>query len=271
MKNSNLYVNVSVANIYSGATFTSEVVTQALLGESLEVLKIEGEWAFVKQWDNYKGWIKQFFTVKPNSEFMERIDGDSKIIVGDLFGVVRKEPNSSSTIVRDLVYGNDLPILENTNGWSRVFLPDGEKGWTSVKPQAASTGDIRHYLVQEASRFLGIQYFWGGKSPKGFDCSGFVQTVMKSAGIHLPRDTHLQADYIKLELIPFENREKGDLIFFSNNEERVRHVAMSIGGERFIHCSGFVKINSFDKDDRLYNNELCKTVTSVKSIKRWCN
>lgn len=271
MKNSNLYVNVSVANIYSGATFTSEVVTQTLLGESLEVLKIEGEWAFVKQWDNYKGWINQFFTVTPDRKFVERIEGNSKMIVGDLFGVVRKEPNSSSTIMRDLVYGNNLPILENKNEWMQVLLPDGEKGWTSVKPQDFSVNDMRHYLVQEASRFLGIQYFWGGKSPKGFDCSGFLQTVMKSGGIHLPRDTQMQEDCVKLESIPYEKHQKGDLIFFSNNEERVIHVAMSMGGERFIHCSGFVKINSFDKDDRLYNDELSNTVTSVKSIKRWCH
>ncbi len=270
MKNSNLYVNVSVANIYGEAAFTSEVVTQALLGESLEVLKIEGEWAFVKQWDNYEGWINQFFTVTTDRKFVERIEGNSKMIVGDLFGVVCKEPNSSSTIIRDLVYGNNLPILENKNGWKRVFLPDGEEGWTYVKPQDFSANDMRHYLVQEASRFLGIQYFWGGKTPKGFDCSGFVQTVMKSVGIHLPRDTQMQEDYAILEIIPFEKHQKGDLIFFSNNKDWVNHVAMSIGGERFIHSSGFVKIESFD-NGRLYNDELSKNVTSVKSIKRWCH
>ncbi|MCH8011177.1 MAG: C40 family peptidase [Candidatus Marinimicrobia bacterium] len=271
MENSNLYVNVSVANIYGEAAFTSEVVTQALLGESLEVLKIEGEWAFVKQWDNYEGWINQFFTVTPNSEFLRRIDGNSKIIVGDLFGVVCKEPNSSSTIIRDLVYGNNLPILENKNEWMQVLLPNGEKGWTSVKPQDFSANDMRHYLVQEASRFIGIQYFWGGKSPKGFDCSGFVQTVMKSAGIHLPRDTQMQEDCVKLESIPYAKHQKGDLIFFSNNKDWVNHVAISTGGDKFIHCSGFVKIASFDKDDRLYDDQLSKTVTSVKSIKRRCH
>ncbi|MEE9166902.1 MAG: C40 family peptidase [Candidatus Neomarinimicrobiota bacterium] len=273
MKNSEksgLFVNVSVASIHAKAEFASEVVTQALLGEELEVLEINSEWLKIRQWDGYEGWLNQFFGARVSEEYLAGVKSDQAMIVGDLFGDVYEEADRTMPVVRDLVYGDRLVSLEDKNGWRQVLLPDGESGWTDSGPQRDFSVHLRETLVKEARRFLGIQYLWGGKSPKGFDCSGFVQTVMKQR-IPLPRDTHLQVDHPGLEDIGPEEVEKGDLIFFGTNGRSVDHVAISLGGDEFIHCSGFVKIDTLDVDSARSSDRSKRRIVVVKSIERYCN
>lgn len=264
-----LSVNVSVASIYGEPRFGSEVVTQALMGEELEVLEEEPEWFKVRQWDGYVGWIHEFFGARVTEEHLSAVESDQTVIVGDLFGYVYEGNSRSFPVIRDLVYGDSLVSLEIRDGWRRVLLPDGKMGWTDTQPMNECSGDMREFLVGEARRFLGVQYLWGGKSPKGFDCSGFVQTVMKHC-IPLPRDAHMQASYAELEDIGLGEVEKGDLIFFAKNGGRIDHVAISVGKDEFIHCSGFVRMGTFDINSRLSRDRFERRIVLAKSIERCC-
>lgn len=95
----------------------------------------------------------------------------------------------------------------------------------------ASATQLRFNILRDAYRFIGTRYRWGGTSPRGFDCSGFVQYVLNMNGIAVARtarDMQLELPAISAgELLP------GDLVFF----DRPDHVGIYIGQGRFIHAS----------------------------------
>ena len=90
-------------------------------------------------------------------------------------------------------------------------------------------------IIDLAQQFLGVPYVWGGSSPRGFDCSGFVQYVYAQKGIHLPRTADIQATagqpVSKSELQP------GDLVFFAGDYVNISHVGIYVGNGQMIHAS----------------------------------
>ena len=89
-------------------------------------------------------------------------------------------------------------------------------------------------IVNEAMKYIGVPYKWGGTSPEAFDCSGLVQYVCNSLGIEVDRVTHEQVTngyhVEKGNLLP------GDLIFFTDETDYVHHVGIYIGDNKFIHA-----------------------------------
>ncbi len=102
-------------------------------------------------------------------------------------------------------------------------------------------------LVDVASRFLGTPYSWGGTSPSGFDCSGFVWYVYRKAGLPVPRDMwgQLQSG----SRVPRANLQPGDIVFFAGTYEAgLSHDGIYIGAGRFIHAADYglgVIVSSF--------------------------
>jgi len=115
--------------------------------------------------------------------------------------------------------------------------------------------------VRTGKQFMGVPYVWGGTSSKGLDCSGFTKLVYFLHGVILQRDASQQVLNGKLidEKGDFSNAQKGDLVFFGtkatpeNPKERVVHVGIYIGDMKFIHASDYIRINSFDPADPLYD------------------
>ncbi len=105
-------------------------------------------------------------------------------------------------------------------------------------------------VVDIALYYLGVPYVWGGASPSGFDCSGFVQYVYKQVGVSLPRTS--QSQFRIGEHIPPERTdllEPGDLVFFGTGGDpsRVHHVGIYIGGGEYVHApytGTVVRVNS---------------------------
>ncbi len=90
---------------------------------------------------------------------------------------------------------------------------------------------IRH----TALRYLGVPYSWGGTGFGGVDCSGFVQSVFASNGIHLPRMADEQ--FAVGKRIAMSLLLPGDLVFFETYTSGASHVGIYIGGGKFIHAS----------------------------------
>ncbi len=104
-----------------------------------------------------------------------------------------------------------------------------------VSPNRGATKEASNILLT-AKKYLGVRYVYGGESPKGFDCSGFVQYVFEKHGISLPRSSSQQATVgVKVSK---SQAKPGDLVFFNTGGGRgISHVGIYLGSNKFIHAS----------------------------------
>ncbi len=229
---------VAVADLRAEPAPESELVDQSHYGERLTVLGERDGWLWVQGDDHYFGWVAR----EDTSELVERT---TEIRVVVLRAEVRDEPDASSPPVALLPAGSTLLRWRHQGEWVETEL-----GWFRaadlVEPadllNRATTPDD---LIATARAFLGTPYLWGGTSGHGIDCSGFVQQVYRLNGVGLGRDADQQA----LEGRAANPPSAGDLLFFGS--PTVTHVAMSLGGDDFIHApmrSGFVEERKIGAD-----------------------
>jgi peptidoglycan DL-endopeptidase CwlO len=106
----------------------------------------------------------------------------------------------------------------------------------------ARTSRMATRLTRSALRFLGTPYVFGGESPNGFDCSGYVQYVFARFGVKIPRMADSQyyaGKRISGRLSP------GDLVFFQTYLPGPSHVGIYLGNGKFVHSAGRgVKVTS---------------------------
>ena len=96
-------------------------------------------------------------------------------------------------------------------------------------------------VVGIALRYLGVPYRWGGASPSGFDCSGFLVYVFAKVGVYLPHSSYMQ--FRLGRFVPRSALQPGDAVFFNG----ASHVGIYIGSGRFVHAphtGDVVKISS---------------------------
>ena len=99
---------------------------------------------------------------------------------------------------------------------------------------SAGRGDVDD-LIGSAMGFLGVAYRFGGASPSGFDCSGFMQYIFRKAfAVNLPRTSAEQANVGVA--VNRSQLQPGDMVFFRTAGSRISHVGMYIGNDRFIHA-----------------------------------
>jgi len=92
---------------------------------------------------------------------------------------------------------------------------------------------VNHSSVIETARsYMGTPYVWGGTSPSGFDCSGFIQYIFGSHGTHLPRTV----SDIWNSTVSIDQPSVGDLVFFETYKAGPSHLGIYIGDGNFIHA-----------------------------------
>ncbi|HAC16545.1 MAG TPA: hypothetical protein DCE78_11465 [Bacteroidetes bacterium] len=268
-------VRVSVANLRRDPRHQAEMIDQAIMGTRLKVLKRQRGWYYIQTPWEYLGWITSgSLEIMDETALNDSWSPDELVYVNSVDTRVFDSANTNSGVVSDVTLGATLRFIETSGLYAKVALPDGREGYiraTEIQPFAESdptNGLDREALITTANRFHGLPYLWGGNSGKGFDCSGFTQTVFKNHGILLPRDANMQVEMgTTVEFADnFTNVQKGDLLFFGPNRNRITHVGISLGGGKFIHSSSYVQINSLNPDDSDYDEGRRNSLQVIKRI-----
>ena len=99
--------------------------------------------------------------------------------------------------------------------------------------------EARSSVINAAAKYENTPYRYGGITSRGMDCSGLIYASFKDAvGVSLPRSA--SSLYSWVERIPFDKAQPGDLLFFKTDSSgKVTHVALYLGGRRFIHSASF--------------------------------
>lgn len=252
-------IKISVANLRSRPSHSAELVTQAILGTPVKVYKKDGGWYYIQTPEGYLAWVDNGGVTPFSENELSNWKAADKIIYLKTYGFSYEEATTGSQTVSDLVAGNILELLGEANGFYKVKYPQGKTAFV----EQANSQPYDHWLkalqptgkslIETSKSFMGIPYLWGGTSAKGMDCSGYTKTIFFLNGIILPRDasqqihTGIEVDSIR----NFENLVPGDLLFFgrkatNSSPERVIHVGMWIGDNKFIHAMGDVHISNMD-------------------------
>lgn len=258
-------INLSVASLRIQPDYSSEMMTQALLGMPVRLLERDG-WYRVQTPDDYIAWTHRVSVLPVTRKELTAWNRAEKVVVTSHYAFVYSQPDRRSQTVSDVVAGNRLKLEGTKGGFYRVSYPDGRQGYveqSAALPEREWRKDLKQdaaSIIRTAYTLMGVPYLWAGTSSKGVDCSGFVRTVLYLHDIIIPRDASQQA-YVgqHIDIAPdFSNLEPGDLIFFgrkatAERKERVVHVALYVGGKRFIHSQGDVHVSSFDPQDELFD------------------
>ena len=222
------------------ASDRSEMVSQLLFGDLVEIKDKKDAWLKIKILDdNYPAWVDEKQVLLLDARNYEKL-AKSKIHV--LEEVVSPLVNTMNKDIQTILLGSRIRGLNVESGeFEMAGLNFRMEGRTRTLPLKVK----RKQLIEDAFTYLNAPYLWGGKSPMGIDCSGFVQMVYAMNGMQLPRDASQQAD--KGHALSFiEEAEEGDLAFFANSDGNIVHVGIMLSNHRIIHASGKVRMDKID-------------------------
>ncbi|MGH8642137.1 MAG: C40 family peptidase [Burkholderiales bacterium] len=115
----------------------------------------------------------------------------------------------------------------------------------SAEPQQAADPDFGADAARHALEMVGTPYRYGGKTPKGFDCSGLVVYSYSLAGKQLP--VNVGGQRAASRPVPRKQLRPGDLVFFDLADEGRSHVGLYVGGGKFVHAPSRGKVVSTAK------------------------
>jgi len=211
-------VRSAVAPMHSEPRIASALTSQLLAGETVTVVEQRGDWLKVRGLDDYEGWTHRGYVVGA--------DGSESTWRWSMGCRVRLPDGST----RALPFGARLdPAL----GWV-----DGNAVTTAARMERFPR-TAKAIADSAASLFDGASYLWGGVTPWGCDCSGFVQRIFAWHGEMLPRDAWQQArDGVRTTAAADAAHVPGDLLFFSDREDqRITHVGIALAGGRMVHSA----------------------------------
>ena len=221
------FVRAPIAPLLAAPRASAEQRSQRLAGHPLYVLGREGEWVRVRGLDDLEGWMHAGFLMRvlDDDVVVPAADGQDFVLTYvprvSLGVVVRSERHG----VRALPLGAWLDLDEEIEQGQAVGL-DRLEDVFPMEPGA---------IAQSATEwFEGASYLWGGVTPWGCDCSGFVQSLYGLHGVTLPRDAREQ--WGAGDPVARADARPADLLFFGEGEVPT-HVGIVLAGNRLAHVA----------------------------------
>ncbi len=252
-----MIINKNIVDIRAKPCFRSERVSQALYNTHCKICSKAGsDWVEIETPDNYRGWIAKQHLSEPPVEYGREWK------VKSIFAPVRDF--STGALITRFVFDTRFHAQEEGN--NLVFtLPDGVVARVSKRFCKPTDGETLQRIGWLARRFIGVPYLWGGVSPFGFDCSGYVQRLFHYCELQIPRDVDQQRKFGD-KVSELQKLRYGDLVFFP------RHVGLYLGNGLLVHANlhynGVAISNLYDNRDS-YNRFLRDNFIEGRRMKRW--
>ncbi len=234
------------------ASDKSEMVSQLLFGDVCEILEKTPKWLKIRMlFDGYDGWAdaKQIKEISLSEK--------EEIVAWQNFSLSLSDTIYCNGSIMPIVKGTLLPLASNFQIQGKDF---------SYCVQTVKFENPEKSLLEIAFDYLGSPYLWGGRTPFGIDCSGFVQMVFKTKQISLLRDAWQQAQQGK-PVDSFSEMKPGDVAFFDNDAGNIIHVGIYCGEGKIIHACGSVRIDLLDEKG-IFNQENQQYSHQLKLIRR---
>ena len=226
----------------------SATITIAQGGDTVVILDKVGDWYLVN-YNLYIGYMHKDYLV-----VSDRMDVDLGEAAIDTETVsLRSSPTTASPEIYSLAQDEHVHILGFVDGWYRVQQeetigyirsediallekpPANTDGvaWVEDENDPAAYSPAGEQIAACARQYLGCSYVYGGESPSGFDCSGFVQYVYAQLGYSIHRTATAQlADGYE---VSYDSLLPGDIIYFGYGST-ASHVGIYLGDGEFIHA-----------------------------------
>ena len=238
MSEQTLIITSAIAPLLADARAASEQISQRLCGHTVEMLELRSPWHRVRGTDGYEGWLHLGFARALSHKEQRTRYAVSRVSLGC---TVRDRDGDSMALPLGCIIADDARIEQGV-AIAQADLPG----------RFPRSGDA---VAQSAvDLFRSAPYQWGGITPWGADCSGFLQTCFALHGISLARDAHQQAVQGIDAGRDMKRALAGDLLFFSDQDNRaITHVGIALSGERLVHMAlgrGGYRVESVgDTDD----------------------
>ena len=252
------YINGTSVRMRAGASTTSQILGTYNTGTAMTITGESGNW-YAVTYNGVNGYVCKDYmtTTQPAASTTPAASGSAGAVKGN-YVRLRSGAGTDYSILGTYNNGTPLTITGTSGSWYAVTI-NGKSGYMSgtyvavgattaaaapaapaannataaAGNTASTTGNV---IVETAKKYLGYPYVYGGMSPSGFDCSGFVNYVYMLNGYSMNRVASA-IYYNDGTYVDKANLQAGDLVFFSNSSEYVGHVGIYIGGNQFIHAS----------------------------------
>ncbi len=248
------WIGEDTVNVRYGPGTDHEIKMRLSRGTQVDVQELTGHWCKIADDQGNSGWVAGWvMNFKGPGQDPTVIDGDQEIRVRTAWVArptvnVRSGPGTGYESIGQTVLGTEVIILDREDDWYRVVLDNGKTGYMASwlldtraqrrarledeTPPASSLGQA---IIATARRYLGSRYVRGGTTPAGFDCSGFVQYVLRQHGIRVSRTSRTQ--FRDGTPVSRDQLQPGDVVFFRDTYRAgISHVGIFIGGDEFIHA-----------------------------------
>jgi cell wall-associated NlpC family hydrolase len=210
-----------VASMRREPSATAMQTTQALLGEKISVFESHNGWLWCQlRRDSYVGYIRAEFASDAQSRSTHR--------VATLSTLLYPAPDLKSQPAVSVPLNAAIEIVEAGEKFSRL-----SNGTYVFSQHVKSIDDYEPDFVSIAEKFLGVPYYWGGKTHQGLDCSGLLQISLEACGIASLRDSDLQEEQLGQPLIAsgLSSLRRGDLVFWDG------HVGVMTDDKHLLHAN----------------------------------